>query len=256
MDLPNKELVGKRFFKKKDTYKKQAIIQKQVSEKLTDILLSYTKNISQILEVGSGVGFLTDCVLSKFDVNQYYANDITPLLKDELSSVFQKHSYTNYEFLMGDAETISFPDTLQAITSSSTFQWFHDIPSFFVKSHDALEKNGYLAFSSYGPLNFIEIKKINNHGLRYLTLAQLKALLKPYFTIEYATEWTEKIYFPTSYDVLKHIQATGVNSVTVNRHYFGKNNIDKFTRTYSQRFTENNQVYLTYHPIIIIAKKK
>src|SRR5690606_5293290 len=152
-----------------------------------------------------------------------------------------------YEFIAGDAEKIQIPSNLDAVVSSSTFQWFHDLPSFFVKTYESLQKNGTLAFSTFGPNNFIEVRKITGHGLRYLTLAQLKALLQPYFTIEYAQEWTEKIMFDSPMEVLKHIQATGVNST--NNEFFGKEHLQNFVKTYNRMYNENFQVHLTYHPI-------
>ncbi|MFW5851780.1 MAG: malonyl-ACP O-methyltransferase BioC [Bacteroidota bacterium] len=256
MNIPDKELIGKRFFKKKDTYKKQAVIQQKVSNMLAEMIHAHSDSYTKMLEIGCGVGFLTDFILSKCSVEKFFANDITGHLEDELLQIIKSHSCPSSEFIWGDAEEITFPPHLSAVVSSSTFQWFHDIPSFIVKTYNTLEKDGLFAFSTYGPNNFIEIKKINNYGLRYLTLAQLKALLKPYFEIISAEEWTEKLYFKDPYDVLKHIQATGVNSITNHQSYFGKKNIEQFIRSYNRFFTEDDKVFITYHPIIILAKKK
>ncbi len=254
MILPDKELVGKRFLKNKETYKKHAFIQKQVSEKLCVELCKFTTDIQKILEIGCGVGFLTDYILSHCSVGKYFANDIISHMHSDIMHVFEKNSFDWYEFISGDAEKMSLPTDLNAVVSSSTFQWFHDLPSFFVKTYESLQKQGIFAFSTFGPNNFIEIRKITGHGLRYLTIAQLKALLQPYFAIEYAHEWTEKVMFNTPMDVLKHIQSTGVNST--NNSFFGKEHLQNFIKNYNRMYNENFQVHLTYNPIIIIAKKK
>lgn len=254
MNLPDKELVGKRFFKNKETYKEQALVQKKVSKELSRELCNHTKEFQNILEIGCGVGFLTDYLLSNCSIGKYFVNDIVPNMHTDITHVFEKNSFDWYEFISGDAEKIQIPSNLNAVASSSTFQWFHDLPSFFVKTYEALQKNGIFAFSTFGQNNFIEVRKITGHGLRYLTLAQLRALLQPYFTIEYAQEWTEKIMFDSPMEVLKHIQATGVNSTS--NEFFGKEHLQNFTKMYNRLYNENFQVHLTYHPIIIIAKKK
>lgn len=254
MVLPNKDIVGKRFFKKKESYRQHAQVQKKVSKELSKHIVNHCNEASSLLEIGCGVGFLTRILLDTNIVHKYYVNDITPNIQKDIATVFEEAAFDWYEFISGDAEQISFPPHLQAIVSSSTLQWFHDVPSFFVKAYNSLEKDGILAFSTFGPQNFAEVRKITGYGLRYLTLAQLQSLLKPYFTIEFAQEWTEKIMFNTPLDVLKHIQATGVNST--NSAFFGKEHLRNFEKTYSRLFTENYQVPLTYHPIIIVAKKK
>ena len=254
MVLPNKDIVGKRFFKKKETYRTEAQVQKRVSKELLKTIISHSAHYTSLLEVGCGVGFLTKKLLKNTQINTYYANDISYQIEQDIQNIAKQFSHKSFNFLPGDAESIDFPEQLQAIVSSSTIQWFHDIPSFIVKAYNSIEKGGLFAFSTFGPQNYSEIKNITGLGLRYLTLAQLIALLKPYFSIQYSKEWTEQLHFDSPQKVLKHIQATGVNST--NQEYFGKEQLQHFYRKYQQLYSVNSQVHLTYHPIIIIAQKK
>jgi len=254
MELPNKDIVGKRFLKKKESYKKQASIQKKASQKLFSAVSEHKDIISSLYEVGCGTGFLTEQILANFTLDYLYVNDLTGGIVPEIDDLALKYNCANYDYLIGDAETIDMPKGINAIVSASTFQWFHDLPTFIKKSYDALDKDGVFAFSSFGPENFIEIRKSAGKGLRYLTLAQLEALLKPYFNVTYKYEWKEKLYFDEAIKVLRHIQATGVNGL--GGAYFGKERMQSFVREYQRKHSEGRQVFLTYHPVIIVAQKK
>lgn len=254
MVLPNKDIVAKRFLKKKETYKKEAVIQKKVSDHLFEAFKDYLPSVKSLYEVGCGTGFLTEKVLQNSNLDFLYLNDLTGGIVPDIDNIAFSNKCENYDILIGDAEEIDIPHPIDAIVSASTFQWFHDMPSFIVKAYNALYKDGILAFSSFGPQNFTEIRKSAGQGLRYLTVSQLEYLLKPYFTVEYKYEWVEQLLFNEAMDVLRHIQATGVNGL--GGSYFGKEKMNSFIHDYTRKNSEGNKVHLTYHPLIIVAKKK
>jgi malonyl-CoA O-methyltransferase len=121
--------------------------------------------------------------------------------------------------------------------------------------HQILTTHGYLVFSSYGEENFNEIKKTMNIGLKYNSLQEQINLLSPYFDIIHAEEWKECIPFANPREVLKHIKKTGVNALQ--KEFLGKEKLHAFSENYIRHFSNADEsVNLTYHPIIIIAKKK
>ena len=83
------------------------------------------------------------------------------------------------QFVPGDAEAIDFPGETDLITSCSTLQWFNDPGAFFTRCHQALVADGLLAFSTFGTTNMHEIRQLTGHGLDYLSVEELQALLSP-----------------------------------------------------------------------------
>ncbi|MBN1462510.1 MAG: malonyl-ACP O-methyltransferase BioC [Paludibacteraceae bacterium] len=252
----NKEIIKKRFSKKLSSYHQEAVVQKDIAQKLADIFSQiYPQKIQKALEIGCGSGFLTKAILTNTQIENLFLNDIADSAQIETKKILSKLATTNYQFLLGDAEHIDFPLQLDLIFSSSCLHWFNNLQGFFEKAHGHLQKDGVLAFSSFGEYNFEEIKHSLGLSLKYYSLQEQVDLLSNEFEVLKAVEWTEKIHFNSPLDVLKHIRKTGTNALS--NKPFGKAQLSLFTEKYLKLFTqEDNTVTLTYHPIIIIAKKK
>lgn len=253
----DKEIVKKRFGNKLASYHQEAFVQKQIATKLANLFFEMNNvSINRALEVGCGTGFLTKQILTKTTANQLFINDLAETAIIETEKVLTKLNFTNYQSIVGDAENISFPENMDVVFSSSCFHWFNELSPFFKKIHSILNKSGYLVFSSYGEDNFNEIKKTMNIGLKYNSLQEQIRILSPYFNIIHAEEWKEHIPFANPKEVLKHIKQTGVNAI-IQKEFLGKEKLQTFIESYQHHFSNSdNSVYLTYHPIIIIAKKK
>jgi malonyl-ACP O-methyltransferase BioC len=252
----DKTIIQKRFGKKLSSYHQEAVVQKAIARKLADACLPHLHEpLEKVLEIGCGSGFLTKEILSKFSIHNLILNDIAESAQTETGKVLNKFPAVPQRFILGDAEQIDFPDNLDAIFSGSCIQWFSRLKEFFQKSHKLLNQDGMLALSSFGEYNFQEIKHTLNIGLNYLTLPEHLALLEGDFEIIEAVEWTESVSFEQPIEVLRHIQQTGTNAV--NDKPFSKGKLKKFTEDYQLLFANaDNSVRLTYHPLIILAKKK
>ncbi len=255
MTIPNKELVRKRFNKNLKTYKCEATVQKNISKILANKLSELSNNnFERILEIGCGTGFLTKEIWTQFHPESFYLNDLVA------DAYFETLDYTNgenlrvSEFIEGDAEILDFPTNLDGIFSSSCFQWFNNLDVFLKKAGKLLNECGILAFSTFGEYHFNEIRQITGQGLDYKTLAELLDLLAGEYEVLYTHEWQYEEEFNNPYEVLRHMKNTGVNGL--NQVFFGRNKMDLFIQKYWQNFSkELNTVFLTYHPILIIARK-
>ena len=162
---------------------------------------------------------------------------------------------TTVQFVPGDAEAIDFPGETDLITSCSTLQWFNDPGAFFTRCHQALVADGLLAFSTFGATNMHEIRQLTGHGLDYLSVEELQALLSPGFDILHAEEEVISLPFPTPQAVLKHLKQTGVTGTE--KRMWTRSRLQSFCKEYTTRFSDAaGNVSLTYHPIYIIARKK
>lgn len=254
MTLPNKHIIGERFWKNKETYKQQATVQKVLCECFATTLQSYSFPLHNVFEIGCGTGFLTQELCTIPSIQQLYVNDVSPKMQHDIDAILAQSNISQYEFIPGDAESITFPSLIDAIVSTSTLQWFHSIPAFFEKAAQSLSSQGILACSTFGPNNFIEIKQTLGKGLEYVSQTQIIAFAQQYFEVIDCHEWEEQLWFDTPLDVLQHIKQTGVSGF--GNSYFGKQKLREFSSAYSTRYTSNNKVCLTYHPIMIFAQKK
>lgn len=248
-----KGLIHKRFSSKFSSYNELAVVQMEMAKELSRLLNTYLPSSPQrLLEIGAGTGFLTHEILKNHDVANYYLND---LVHNSLNEVTQNTGKQDFEFLEGDAEQIALPGNLDVIVSGSTFQWFDELEAFFEKTACVLKKEGILAFTSFGPKNYQEIRATMGVGLDYYSIDELKLFLSKEFEVLYAHECTQVLTFDSVRKVLEHMKFTGVNGLATTR--LTKSRLQALEHSYQQNFSTNQQkLSLTYHPIFIIAKRK
>ncbi|WP_281615628.1 malonyl-ACP O-methyltransferase BioC [Flammeovirga sp. SubArs3] len=247
----NKEIVAQRFGKNVSTYNTEAFIQKRICKELYRKLISVKDSYNSVFEIGCGTGFLSKQAIPHVS-DTYFANDLGvscthQLLKD----------YPSINFIEGDAENVKYPERLDLVLSSSAFQWMTDRERLLKRINQSLNKDGLLAFSTFGPSNFEELKTTLNEGLEYGTLTHWRKLTEEAgFEVLSAWEWKTQLIFSQGTDVLKHIKKTGVGGCANANSIWTKSKLIAFNDKYQSHFPKENGVQLTYHPIFIIAKKK
>ena len=261
----DKELVAKRFSYSRSTYDREASVQRQVAEKmmrlLTDALLSagiprpqLPTHFRHIVELGCGTGSYSRMLLNTVQPETLLLNDLCRDMEECVRELCTTRT-PRVSFLPGDAEALDFPRETDLITSCSTLQWFNDPGAFFTRCHQALVADGLLAFSTFGATNMHEIRQLTGHGLDYLSVEELQALLSPGFDILHAEEEVISLPFPTPQAVLKHLKQTGVTGTE--KRMWTRSRLQSFCKEYTTRFSDAaGNVSLTYHPIYIIARKK
>ncbi len=228
------------FIKAKDTYKKNAIIQKQMAKNLISLLIKKEGNTyDRTFEIGVGTGFLTDEIKKNIKYKKLFLNDIND-------------NYTAYrdEFIKGDILRIDIPHNLDLILSNAVFQWIKDYNLLFSKLNKAIKKGGFVGFSYFGSKNFYQIKEITNIGLDYPDLN--KYIENNGFEILYFEEELKTMCFKDIYEILSHIKLTGVK--TENK-VWTKSYLFNFREKYEQKYQSNLGLELTYHPVYYILKK-
>lgn len=255
MQTINKNRVSQRFGKKCLSYHQHAGIQKEIAQILASKIISNPDiNMHKVLEVGCGTGFLTKEILRQFNPSKYFLNDLSLEMLEVCSQLSYKY-FQVFDYLPGDAESIAFPKQVNLLISASTMQWFDDPSCFIQKVSDSLASDSYFAFSTFGPQNFREIKTLTSYSLNYLYRNEWHQLLNDDFEIIESFEWQQSLFFEDGIQVLKHIKQTGVNGL--NSHSFDRKSLREFAQAYARLFSKDDgHLGLTYHPMIIIAKKK
>ncbi|QHH97911.1 malonyl-ACP O-methyltransferase BioC [Acinetobacter dispersus] len=243
----NKALVAQRFAKAGQSYVEHAVVQKQISAQLFEYLKVYCpQSLNSVLEIGCGSGNLTHLFESYFQVEQLYLND----LYADVDQHFLNLKHLNW--LIGDVEQLTLPQSLDAVISSSALQWMIDLPALLQRVYAALKPNAYFCFSTFGADNLTEIKQLTGQGLNYVGLESLKRQLEQQdFEILLIQQDHKQVYFDHPKSVLQHLKATGVTA-TAQSHRWTKQSLQQFYLDY-QQFYDMQGFRLTYHPIYVIA---
>lgn len=241
----NPKLIKNHFEKSMDKYDKNAVVQQFTAAKLCEELLKIKNNFKSILELGCGTGLLTKELTSKTDYSKYTANDLIPKSKEYIGKIIK-----NFMFIGGNAQKIKPNGTFDLIASNAMFQWFSNLEKVFDYYKNHLNKDGILAFSTFSPDNFKEIKALTGLTLEYTSLEEIKSLLSKNYKVLFAEEFEYKMNFSSPLELLAHMKNTGVNSLTTQKWTFKE--VKEFCDKYKKIYPD---VSLTYTPIIIICQK-
>lgn len=244
----NKNLVAQRFAKAGQTYSEHAIVQKQICQNLTGLVQQFCpRMMSRVFEIGCGSGNLTRLLATSFQFEELILNDL-------YADVQQHFSHQeNLKWLIGDVETLDFPQQLDMIVSGSALQWMQDLPHLLKRFNEALTERGWLCFSTFGSQNLMEIKELTGQGLSYWSVENWNsALIQADFEILHLSESETQLYFDSPKAVLQHLKATGVTATA--QHRWTKQTLQQFYQDYEQ-FKCAEGYSLTYHPIYCIARR-
>ncbi len=248
----NKTLITERFTKAIGTYTEEATAQRCIAEHMMELMKRHLHHFwpKRVVEFGCGTGNYSRLLHQHYYPQELLLNDICGEVRYACSELLQKGA----RFEQGDAEQLCFPKECDLITSCSTLQWFEDPNRFFERCSSYLAPGGYLAFSTFGGNNMVEIRQTTGQGLPYRTLDELVKGLQPYFDIVHAEEQTMSYHFEHPMNVLRHLKQTGVTGISAQQWTRGK--LATFCEDYLDRYNTTRGVSLTYHPIYIIAKKR
>ena len=243
--MADKQLIKNRFSANFRTYNENAIVQKAAITELTKLVPF--KEYQNVLEIACGTGLLTQ-KLDYLNAKKLYLNDLSEDVK-----TYIKLRNLPYEFLIGDAEEIVFPDNLDLIISSNAIQWFENPKVFFENVCSALNNGGLFIFSTYVIGNCKELSDVFGVSLAYKTEDELVSLLEPNFAIK--KHYSQKIVlnFTDLKSLLKHIQNTGVNAISSN-NVLTKNMFLQAQKEYEKLRNEKG-LPLTYCPAYFVVQK-
>jgi len=252
--IPDKKLIKLRFEQAAATYERQAKVQHLVADRLLALLTNVAPAIApaSMLEIGCCTGLLTEKIMARFpSLSHLTVSDLVPsfaqCVERKVGNLVE-----NITFLAGDIESVNLPARYDLIISSSTLHWVHDLPGLCRKLHAHLKEGGILAFSLYGVDNLQEIRAVTGLGLRYQSMEQLVAVVAGKFQILVAEQAQETLWFPDPFSVLQHLRATGVNSI--GQQVWTRKQVNAFIAEYTHRFSGEQGVSLTYHPLFVIAR--
>ena len=240
----NPKLIKNQFKKSLDKYEENAVVQAIMAEKLIKNLPCF--DYASVLELGCGSGLLTKMLVNKISYKKYYANDIV-----EKSKVYIDKILKDYIFLGGNAQRLQVNGKFSLIISNAVFQWFSNLDKALDYYKNLLNKGGTIAFTTFAPENFKEIKSLTGLTLEYKSCDEIREILEKNFEIIYLEKFDYTMNFNNPLEVLAHMKNTGVNAV--NTKPWGIKEVKDFCDRYKNLYPD---LSLTYSPIIAVAKSK
>lgn len=250
MKVLDKRRIHRQFKKSLPVYADNARVQDRMARTLASRLRSILpRRLNRVLEIGCGTGFLTRRLLQNFSIGEFYANDLVP----DSERYLPCPEPARRVFLPGDAEHLAvLPGELNLIAANAVLQWFDSLEAGVLKFHSLLAPGGILAFTTFGPDQFLEIAAHAGPGLGFRPLAELEALCARTFELVRLEEERIRLSFPGFRERLAHIKNTGVAALPGPR-------LSPGARSWIRRGLREERttpVSLTYHPQYVIARKK
>lgn len=231
----DKSLVASRFSQAIQSYESNATVQMEMATELSDLWQQACQDaaLGHVVEIGAGSGAFTRAY------TKWLAADTLELwdLAEIPESLPGSHRKCDGESAIRDCRA----DSLDAIVSAATVQWFSSPGAFLAQCMDKLRPGGWLVISTFGPENFRELNRpdyqsarewenlISQNGLETVALSERQVTLT----------------FDSPHSVLQHMKLTGVNAIA-----HGAKAV-----TSARRIIASGVCDLTYHPILIVARR-
>lgn len=244
--LTDNKNIKKHFEKSMKNYDKNAIVQDFTAQITADKITQISTNFDNILELGAGTGVFTKYLVKSLSYQNYYANDLVEKSKSYIEKIVP-----NVRFLTGNALKLKTSRKMDLIVSNAVFQWFPNLEKGIDIIKQNLSEDGILAFTTFTPDNFKELKDITGLALDYKTENEIIEILSKDFEILYCESFVKELTFKTPLELLAHMKNTGVNSLSEKTWTVKK--VKEFCDNYSAKYPNTK---LTYAPIIVIARGK
>ena len=265
----DKKKLERRFSRNARTYDAYASVQKTMSHKLMDLVK--VRQVTNILEIGCGTGYLTSLLIQTFPEAKVTALDLASGMIDVAKErMIDEGKEKHVEFICADIET-DFPNQVyDLIISNATFQWFNHPSDMAQEILTHLKPEGQCLFSTFGNNTFKELAESFQVARAHMDLEEhVKAsqdFLSAYewvMCLENAKQTSGIRAAVTSYETMipeyfencmaffKSIKKIGANRASGSRPATSPKFMQKVTDIYESEFRTPKGIPATYHALYL-----
>jgi len=251
---PDKELVRERFGRSLAGYDAEASVQGRMARQLAAEILNRGGEVyDSALEIGCGTGLLSRELARRLQIRKVVANDLVEECGRRAAAAMKLPPGAAFSFRPGDIEKIDLPTAaFDLVAANAVFHWLDDPAGLFERLAATLRAGGLLAFTTFGPENLLEVAAVGGRGLHYPSIDEVAALVERRFSLLHRQECREVLRFSSPRRVLEHLRRTGANGLE--RTGWTRGGLSAFEREYRKRFGKGDEVTLTYHSLLFVAR--
>jgi malonyl-CoA O-methyltransferase len=228
--IMDKRRVRNAFERAAPHYDQAAVLQREVCDRMLS-RLDYIKYVPDvILDAGSGTGYGTRKLLTRYPAARIVAIDIATSMHLQArppvswwKQLIARGNQTLY--LGGDIEQMPLKDACAGLVwSNLTLQWCNDLKQTITEIHRILQVNGLFMFSTFGPDTLKELRQAfrgadeYTHVNRFTDMHDIGDML---LHSGFATPVMDMEYITMTYDdvigVMRDLKAIGAHNATEGR---------------------------------------
>jgi len=219
--------------------------------------LSHTKFSTEIK-----TGHLTGILINKFPRAIFRITDYSgKMLKNCQRRIESRELGAVLEFHIQDAETRIQEKEIRLVSSNALFQWISNPGLHFKLISECLVHNGFYLFSGFHPHNFFELNELLqmppfNFSTKFgMTQREIKKLLSEsgMEIIHFSNaKWIKS--YPSLLKFLEILKKSGANSTAMPIPSVSQ--LKFLEKEYKDRFSNGNEVRVTWQPWFCLAQKK
>ena len=243
--MPDKKLISENFSASAAGYDLHAVMQKKMADRLFEILLNYDLNLSTILDIGCGTGYLAKKLAERFPAARVTGIDIAP----GMIAIAERLKLENLFFAVGDGEDVTGQD-YDLVVANAALQWM-SLEKTFARVASLLKPRGHFLFTTFGPQTLIELKQSGFNVNHFPETSEIEELLKADFhTVFLATE-LEHEEFPGVKELIYYLIGLGAQA-SVRGNLFRPSAF----RHYKEKYGTKDGVNASFELIYGVFRKK
>jgi len=175
-----------------------------------------------MLDIGSGTGYLTKKLVNAYPLNTLFALDIAEsMLRTSMETISERA----VGYVCADAELLPVANrAVSTIFSNLAFQWSTDLDALFSESYRVLDHEGAIAFSSFGPKTLCELNQAwesaddHVHVNSFVSAQEIQQQLESAGFEQVHVEYGDLIFhYPTVQQLMKDLKGMGAHNISEQR---------------------------------------
>lgn len=249
----DKSKLRENFSKAAKNYNKKAILQKIIANELIKNNLENLQEKTNILDLGSGTGFIGKNIKDKLPFVNLINLDIS----------YQALKLNPYGInINGDIDFLPFKNqTFDLIISSLTFQWLNNIESAINNIKKLLNKKGILSFTILIDGSLEELKISCKNGKadmkinQFIKINYLKDIISQNFQEFSIRSKILQLEYSNLYDLLKSIKLIGASYAGKNtKKILTKKDFDRINDFYLKNFASYGKIKASWNIAYVFCK--
>ncbi len=245
--------VRQSFNRASNSYNSVSIVQKQMANKIINILKPLALCKQTILDLGAGTGLTTQLLQQQFPSSQILTADIS-----NTSLQINQQSHPGTQAVCADAQHLPFSNqSINLITSNAMLQWCPNLNNVFLECRRILKDKGLFVFTSFDTGTLTELKQswaaINNekHVNDFVSPPIIHQLLQlnGFTNISIQTQ-TITLKYQNVMDIIYSLKQLGANHIpSSKRGLIKKNTFNKMLQHYELFRQDDGKLPVTYEVI-------